>query len=26
VNCGGTPTDNVSFHDNLVRGGINFRF
>src|SRR5262249_21772321 len=26
VNCGGTPADNVSFHDHLVRGGINFRF
>jgi len=26
VSCGGAPTDNVSFHDNLVRGGINFRF
>ena len=26
VNCGGTPTDNVSSHENLVRGGINFRF
>jgi outer membrane immunogenic protein len=26
VACGGTPTDNVSFHDNLVRGGVNFRF
>jgi len=26
VNCGGTPTDNVNFHGNLVRGGINFRF
>jgi outer membrane immunogenic protein len=26
VNCGGTPTDNVDFHGNLVRGGINFRF
>ncbi len=26
VNCGAAGTDNVSFHDNLVRGGINFRF
>jgi len=26
VNCGGTPTDNVDFHGNVVRGGINFRF
>jgi outer membrane immunogenic protein len=24
--CGAPGTDNVSFHDNLVRGGINFRF
>ena len=24
--CGAAGTDNVSFHDNLVRGGINFRF
>jgi outer membrane immunogenic protein len=26
LNCGPAPTDNVSFHENLVRGGINFRF
>jgi len=24
--CGAAGTDNVSFHDNLVRGGINYRF
>ncbi|HEY1544577.1 MAG TPA: outer membrane protein [Xanthobacteraceae bacterium] len=26
VSCGAAGTDNVTFHDNLVRGGINFRF
>jgi outer membrane immunogenic protein len=26
VSCGAAGTDNVSFHENLVRGGINFRF
>ena len=26
VSCGGTAVDNVSFHSDLVRGGINFRF
>jgi outer membrane immunogenic protein len=26
VNCNGTPTDNVSMHDNLVRAGVNYRF
>jgi outer membrane immunogenic protein len=26
VSCGAVSTDNVSFRDNLVRGGINFRF
>jgi outer membrane immunogenic protein len=24
--CGAAGTDNVSFHDNLVRGGFNYRF
>jgi len=26
VNCGAAGTDNVSFRDNLVRGGFNYRF
>jgi outer membrane immunogenic protein len=26
LNCGPTPTDNVSFREDLVRGGINYRF
>jgi outer membrane immunogenic protein len=26
VNCGAVGTDNVSFRDNLVRGGFNYRF
>jgi outer membrane immunogenic protein len=26
TSCGAVGTDNVSFHDNLVRGGINYRF
>ena len=26
VNCNGTPTDNVSMHDNVVRAGVNYRF
>jgi outer membrane immunogenic protein len=26
VSCGAAGTDNVSFRDNLVRGGINYRF
>ncbi len=26
INCGVTATDNVKFQENLVRGGINFRF
>ena len=26
VNCNGTPTDNVSMHDNIVRAGVNYRF
>ena len=24
--CGGTPNDNVSMHDNVVRAGVNYRF
>jgi outer membrane immunogenic protein len=24
--CGGTPNDNVSMHDNIVRAGVNYRF
>ena len=26
ASCGAAGTDNVSFHDNLVRGGFNYRF
>lgn len=26
LSCGPAAPDNVGFHDNLVRGGINFRF
>ena len=26
ANCNGTPTDNVSMHDNVVRAGVNYRF
>jgi outer membrane immunogenic protein len=26
LSCGVTPTDNVSFHEDVVRGGINYRF
>jgi outer membrane immunogenic protein len=26
LNCGGTAPDNVNFHDNLIRGGINLHF
>ena len=26
ASCGAAATDNVSMHDNIVRGGINFRF
>ncbi len=26
VNCGGTPTDNVSMHSNVVRAGVNYHF
>ncbi len=26
LNCGVTPTDNVSMHDNVVRAGVNYRF
>ncbi len=26
LNCGPTPTDNVGFNSNLVRGGLNLRF
>jgi outer membrane immunogenic protein len=26
ASCGGTPTDNVSLRENLVRGGINWHF
>jgi outer membrane immunogenic protein len=26
TDCGGTPTDNVSMHDNLFRAGVNYRF
>jgi outer membrane immunogenic protein len=26
VNCNGTPTDNVSSHNDIVRAGVNYRF
>jgi outer membrane immunogenic protein len=26
LSCGPAASDNISFHDNVVRGGINFRF
>jgi len=26
VSCNGTPTDNVSMHDDVVRAGVNYRF
>jgi outer membrane immunogenic protein len=26
VNCNGTPTDNVSAHNDIVRAGVNYRF
>lgn len=26
VNCNGTPTDNVSMHDNVVRAGLDYHF
>jgi outer membrane immunogenic protein len=26
TNCGPTPTDNVSMHDNVVRAGVNYKF
>jgi len=26
INCGGALTDNVSFHTNILRGGLNYRF
>ena len=26
VNCNGTPTDNVSMHNDIVRAGVNYRF
>ena len=26
TNCGGTPTDNVSLHSDIVRAGVNYRF
>lgn len=26
ANCGATPNDNVSMHDNVVRAGVNYKF